>query len=270
MKCLRSRKFWAHWLSQMSYFRCRAITSAADFGAAEVARLSRQEAAVSPLPRRNVFPRRTQRRREMATFWRQLAVLVGTGLPLKAALHALGDATRTARARLHRTLDVVPGTCVAVVRGARSRRNRQRAEGAAILVARVPLRKLGCAPRAPAMLCPLDEHGLRPPTALKIVGDMVAERRHAAAVESNRQGRSGRRRPDALAETGLLPLGRRLRSARATGDAALIAGGTAPTYHQKFGAARRMRTVGAVTTHVVGPVTLSVTGAPPTIAGLAT
>ena len=92
----------------MSHFRYRAITPAGEFVAGEVEAPSREEvvrrieylghvtieveaATTSILSRSNVFGNRTPRPRDMTIFLRQLAVLVGAGLTLEAALQALGD-----------------------------------------------------------------------------------------------------------------------------------------------------------------------------------
>jgi len=92
----------------MSHFRYRAITPAGEFVAGEVEAPSREEvvrrieylghvtieveaATTSILSRSNVFGSRTPRPRDMTIFLRQLAVLVGAGLTLEAALQALGD-----------------------------------------------------------------------------------------------------------------------------------------------------------------------------------
>ena len=94
----------------MSHFRYRAITPAGDFVDGEVEAPSREEvirrieylghvtieveaATTSMLARSSVFRSRTPRPRDMTIFLRQLAVLVGAGLTLEAALQALGDDT---------------------------------------------------------------------------------------------------------------------------------------------------------------------------------
>ena len=99
----------------MSHFRYRAITPAGDFVDGEVEAPSREEvirrieylghvtieveaATTSMLARSSVFRSRTPRPRDMTIFLRQLAVLVGAGLTLEAALQALGDDTGKALA----------------------------------------------------------------------------------------------------------------------------------------------------------------------------
>jgi type II secretory pathway component PulF len=128
MKCLRRRKFWAHRFSQMSYFRYHAIAPTGEFAAGEVEVPSRQEVVrrserlgptTTPAPARSsVFGSRTQRHREMTAFLRQLAVLVGGGLTLEAALQAPRHDTGEALAWPPRNLDVSPGTSAAVGLGA--------------------------------------------------------------------------------------------------------------------------------------------------------
>jgi general secretion pathway protein F len=99
----------------MSHFRYRAITPTGDFVAGEVEAPSREEviqrieylghvtieveaATTSMLARSSIFRNRTPRPRDMTIFLRQLAVLVGAGLTLEAALQALGDDTGKALA----------------------------------------------------------------------------------------------------------------------------------------------------------------------------
>src|SRR5215467_9176105 len=99
----------------MSHFRYRAITPTGDFVAGEVETPSREEvirrieylghvtieveaATTSMLARSSLFRNRTPRPRDMTIFLRQLAVLVGAGLTLEAALQALGDDTGKALA----------------------------------------------------------------------------------------------------------------------------------------------------------------------------
>jgi general secretion pathway protein F len=92
----------------MSSFRYRAVTPAGDFVTGEVEAPSRQEvvrrieylghltievetASTGMLGRSNALRGRTPQRRDVTIFLRQLAVLVGAGLTLEAALQALGD-----------------------------------------------------------------------------------------------------------------------------------------------------------------------------------
>jgi general secretion pathway protein F len=92
----------------MSSFRYRAVTPAGDFVTGEVEAPSRQEvvrrieylghltievetASTGMLGRSSALRGRTPQRRDVTIFLRQLAVLVGAGLTLEAALQALGD-----------------------------------------------------------------------------------------------------------------------------------------------------------------------------------
>jgi general secretion pathway protein F len=92
----------------MSSFRYRAVTPAGDFVTGEVEAPSRQEvvrrieylghltievetASTGMLGRSSTLRGRTPQRRDVTIFLRQLAVLVGAGLTLEAALQALGD-----------------------------------------------------------------------------------------------------------------------------------------------------------------------------------
>src|SRR5262249_11113105 len=97
---------------RMSSFRYRAVTPAGDFVTGEVDAPSRQdvirrieylghlaievETASTGMFSRGVLRGRTPNRRDITIFLRQLAVLVGAGLTLEAALQALGeDATKS-------------------------------------------------------------------------------------------------------------------------------------------------------------------------------
>jgi general secretion pathway protein F len=92
----------------MSSFRYRAVTPTGDFVTGEVEAPSRQEvvrrieylghltievetASTGMLGRSSTLRGRTPQRRDVTIFLRQLAVLVGAGLTLEAALQALGD-----------------------------------------------------------------------------------------------------------------------------------------------------------------------------------
>jgi general secretion pathway protein F len=92
----------------MSSFRYRAVTPAGEFVTGEVEAPSRQEvvrrieylghltievetASTGMLGRSSALRGRTPQRRDVTIFLRQLAVLVGAGLTLEAALQALGD-----------------------------------------------------------------------------------------------------------------------------------------------------------------------------------
>jgi len=100
----------------MSTFRYRAVTPAGEFVSGEVEAPSRQEvvrrieylghltievetaAKAGLLARARGFGGRMPQRRDVTIFLRQLAVLVGAGLTLEAALQALGDDTSKALA----------------------------------------------------------------------------------------------------------------------------------------------------------------------------
>ena len=99
----------------MPQFRYRALTQAGEVVVGEVDAPSREEvvrrieylghvtieveaATTSMLARSSIFRNRTPRPRDMTIFLRQLAVLVGAGLTLEAALQALGDDTGKALA----------------------------------------------------------------------------------------------------------------------------------------------------------------------------
>ena len=402
----------------MSHFRYRAITPTGDFVAGEVEAPSREEvirrieylghvtieveaATTSMLTRSSVFRNRTPRPRDMTIFLRQLAVLVGAGLTLEAALQALGDDTGkalawfattvrssiaagdsfadalerhptiieaahvamvrageasgkldavlraivedrvqrqlmservTAAVRyplflvgsaavillfflmyvvpqfepvfrdlgarlnagaafvvaastwLHGNLDLFLGTCVAVVLVAWLVWTRRWAKAAVFgALASVPgisgLMGDRRAARVISMLGLLVENGVPLPTALKIVRDIVAEPRHAAAAERvHQQVRNGRRFADALAETDLLPplAVRMLRIGDETGDLALIARHAAQFYEHKFGIGldRLVGAVGPVTiivvSMVIGALIVSIMGALLSITELAT
>jgi len=402
----------------MSHFRYRAITPAGDFVAGEVEAPSREEvirrieylghvtieveaATTSMLARSSLFRNRTPRPRDMTIFLRQLAVLVGAGLTLEAALQALGDDTGkalawfattvrssiaagdsfadalerhptiieaahvamvrageasgkldtvlraivedrvqrqlmservTAAVRyplflvgsaavillfflmyvvpqfepvfrdlgarlnagaafvvaastwLHGNLDLFLGTCVVVVLGAWLVWTRRWAKAAVFgALASVPgisgLMGDRRAARVISMLGLLVENGVPLPTALKIVRDIVAEPRHAAAAERvHQQVRNGRRFADALAETDLLPplAVRMLRIGDETGDLALIARHAAQFYEHKFGIGldRLVGAVGPVTiivvSMVIGALIVSIMGALLSITELAT
>src|SRR5262252_11240720 len=116
---------------QMSSFRYRAVTPAGEFVSGEVDAPSRQEvvkrieylghlaieveaAKTSSLARSSAFRGRTPQRRDVTIFLRQLAVLVGAGLTLEAALQALGDDTSKALAWLRRNVDIPARTWSAV------------------------------------------------------------------------------------------------------------------------------------------------------------
>src|SRR5215467_4042392 len=379
----------------MKHFRYRAITPAGEFVAGEVEAPSREEvvrrieylghvtieveaATTSILSRSNVFGNRTPRPRDMTIFLRQLAVLVGAGLTLEAALQALGDDTGkalawfattvrssiaagdsfadalerhpasfepahvamvrageasgkldtvlraivedraqrqllaervTAAVRyplflvgsaavillfflmyvvpqfepvfrdlgarlnagaafvvaastwLHSNLDLFLGTCVALALSVWLVRTQRWAKAAMFAtLASVPgisgLMGDRRAARVISMLGLLVENGVPLPTALKIVRDIVAEPRHAAAAERvHQQVRNGRRFADALAETDLLPplAVRMLRIGDDVGELAPIVRQASQFYEHKLGLEldRLMGAIGPITIIVV-------------------
>jgi general secretion pathway protein F len=185
---------------------------------------------------------------------------------------------------LHGNLDVFLGTCVALALSAWLVWTQQWAKAAMFAtLASVPgiagLMGDRRAARVISMLGLLVENGVPLPTALKIVRDIIAEPRHAAAAERvHQQVRNGRRFADALAETDLLPplAVRMLRIGDETGDLALIARHAAQFYEHKFGISldRLMGAVGPVTiilvSVVIGALIVSIMGALLSITELAT
>jgi len=280
MKCLRSRRFWAHRLRQMSHFRYRAIAPTGDLVAGEGKVPSRQEVvrrcdrlgrATTTLTRGDAFPSRTQWHSEMTAFLRQLAVLVGAGLTLEAALQARGRDTSHALAWLRRNVDIPARTWSAVGLSTGSAWNQPWAR-VAISAAMASLRRTTgqsgerCAPRAIALFRLLVENDVPFSTAPKIVRDVVPEPLHAVAAECARQ-RGHNRYLFAI---------RRLRIDDATGAIALIARHAAQFCEHTFGIGldRLMGAVAAAPTFVVGAVTgalvVSIMGAPLSITELAT
>jgi general secretion pathway protein F len=185
---------------------------------------------------------------------------------------------------LHGNLDVFLGTCIALALSAWLVWTQRWAKAAMFAtLASVPgisgLMGDRRAARVISMLGLLVENGVPLPTALKIVRDIVAEPRHAAAAERvHQQVRNGRRFADALAETDLLPplAVRMLRIGDETGDLALIARHAAQFYEHKFGIGldRLMGAVGPVTiivvSLVIGALIVSIMGALLSITELAT
>jgi general secretion pathway protein F len=185
---------------------------------------------------------------------------------------------------LHSNLDVFLGTCVALALSVWLVWTQRWAKAAMFAtLASVPgiagLMGDRRAARVISMLGLLVENGVPLPTALKIVRDIVAEPRHAAAAERvHQQVRNGRRFADALAETDLLPplAVRMLRIGDETGDLALIARHAAQFYEHKFGIGldRLMGAVGPVTiilvSVVIGALIVSIMGALLSITELAT
>jgi general secretion pathway protein F len=185
---------------------------------------------------------------------------------------------------LHKNVDVLLGTGVALVLGTWLVLSRQGTRAAIIsALASVPgisgLMSDRRAARVIAILGLLVENGVPLPTSLKIVRDIVTEPRHAAAAERvHEQVRNGRRFADALAETDLLPplAVRMLRIGDETGDLALIARHAAQFYEHKFGIGldRVMGAVGPVTiifvSVVIGALIVSIMSALLSITELAT
>jgi general secretion pathway protein F len=185
---------------------------------------------------------------------------------------------------LHSNLDVFLGTCVALALSVWLVWTQRWAKAAMFAtLASVPgiagLMGDRRAARVISMLGLLVENGVPLPTALKIVRDIVAEPRHAAAAERvHQQVRNGRRFADALAETDLLPplAVRMLRIGDETGDLALIARHAAQFYEHKFGIGldRLVGAVGPVTiivvSMVIGALIVSIMGALLSITELAT
>jgi type II secretory pathway component PulF len=259
MKCLRSCRFWAHRLRQMSHFRYRAILPTGDFVAGEVEMPFGQEAvrrcdrlgrATTTLTRGDAFRNRTQRHCEMTAFLRQLAVLVGTGLTLEAALQARGRDTSHALAWLHGNLDMSAGTCIAVGLGTGSVWNRRWARVTISAVLASLERTKRCAQRVMAVLRVFVENGGPFSTAPKIVRDVVREPHHAVAAECA---------PQRVHNRYLFAL-RRLRIDDATGA---IAPHAAQFYEYTFGSGLD-RLMG------IGTLVVSIMGAPLSITELAT
>jgi general secretion pathway protein F len=203
---------------------------------------------------------------------------------LGARLNAGAAFVVAASTWLHANLDVFLGTCVALALSAWLVWTQRWAKAAMFAaLAAVPgisgLMGDRRAARVISMLGLLVENGVPLPTALKIIRDIVAEPRHAAAAERvHQQVRNGRRFADALAETDLLPplAVRMLRIGDETGDLALIARHAAQFYEHKFGIGldRLMGAVGPVTiiivSFVIGALIVSIMGALLSITELAT
>jgi general secretion pathway protein F len=203
---------------------------------------------------------------------------------LGARLNAGAAFVVAASTWLHANLDVFLGTCVALALSAWLVWTQRWAKAAMFAaLAAVPgisgLMGDRRAARVISMLGLLVENGVPLPTALKIIRDIVAEPRHAAAAERvHQQVRNGRRFADALAETDLLPplAVRMLRIGDETGDLALIARHAAQFYEHKFGIGldRLMGAVGPVTiivvSVVIGALIVSIMGALLSITELAT
>ena len=203
---------------------------------------------------------------------------------LGARLNAGAAFVVAASTWLHSNLDLFLGTCVALALSVWLVWTQRWAKAAMFAtLASVPgisgLMGDRRAARVISMLGLLVENGVPLPTALKIVRDIVAEPRHAAAAERvHQQVRNGRRFADALAETDLLPplAVRMLRIGDETGDLALIARHAAQFYEHKFGIGldRLVGAVGPVTiivvSMVIGALIVSIMGALLSITELAT
>ena len=203
---------------------------------------------------------------------------------LGARLNAGAAFVVAASTWLHSNLDLFLGTCVALALSVWLVWTQRWAKAAMFAtLGSVPgiagLMGDRRAARVISMLGLLVENGVPLPTALKIVRDIVAEPRHAAAAERvHQQVRNGRRFADALAETDLLPplAVRMLRIGDETGDLALIARHAAQFYEHKFGIGldRLMGAVGPVTiilvSVVIGALIVSIMGALLSITELAT
>jgi general secretion pathway protein F len=203
---------------------------------------------------------------------------------LGARLNAGAAFVVAASTWLHGNLDLFLGTCVALALSAWLVWTQRWAKAAMFAtLAQIPgisgLMGDRRAARVISMLGLLVENGVALPTALKIIRDIVAEPRHAAAAERvHQQVRNGRRFADALAETDLLPAlaVRMLRIGDETGDLALIARHAAQFYEHKFGIGldRLMGAVGPVTiilvSFVIGALIVSIMGALLSITELAT
>jgi general secretion pathway protein G len=113
VKCLRGRKPLGTVVSEMWYFGYRAMTPAGEPAAGEVEVPSPREvsggvqclghATITRQARSGVFRTRTPRPCEKTTFLRQIAVLVGICLSLKAPLQSLWDKAGKASAWFGRT-----------------------------------------------------------------------------------------------------------------------------------------------------------------------
>jgi len=276
MKCLRSRKFWAHRFSRMSHFRYHVIALGGEFAAGEVEVPWRQKVVrdsehpgrttTPPQARSDVFCSRTQRHCKMTTFLRQLAVLVGGGLTLEAALQVPRHDTGNTLAWLSRNLDESPGTSVAIGLDACSVWNRPWAPST-ISAALASLRGIAgqpferCAPRMVTVPHLLVEDSPPRPTAWSIVREVVAEPRERRRQQVHNGGRFA-----------VLML----RIAAQISELALIAPHTTEFCEHKFGIGlgRLVGAVAALTTTVVGAVIgtliVSIMGAPLSNTELAT
>jgi general secretion pathway protein F len=162
------------------------------------------------------------------------------------------------------------------------RRRQTRRAIIAVLASLPGIAILACDRRAARLIGTLGllvENGVALPTALKILSDVIAEPRHAAAMQRvHEQVRNGRRFADALAETDLLPplAVRMLRVGDETGDLAQIARHAAQFYEHKLstGLDRLMGAVGPmaiiVVSFLIGSLIVSIMSALLSITDLAT
>jgi general secretion pathway protein F len=185
---------------------------------------------------------------------------------------------------LRANLDLFLGTCLVLVLAAWLLSTRRWAKGAILeLLARIPgIAGPICDRRAARIIGTLGllvENGVALPSTLKILREIVAEPRHAAAAQRvYEQVRNGRRFGDALAETNLLPplAVRMLRVGDEMGDLALIARHAAQFYEHKLGIGldRLMGAVGPATiilvSIIIGALIVSIMTALLSITELAT
>jgi general secretion pathway protein F len=185
---------------------------------------------------------------------------------------------------LRANLDLFLGTCLVLVLAAWLLSTRRWAKGAILqLAASVPgIAGPICDRRAARIIGTLGllvENGVALPSTLKILREIVAEPRHAAAAQRvYEQVRNGRRFGDALAETNLLPplAVRMLRVGDEMGDLALIARHAAQFYEHKLGIGldRLMGAVGPATiilvSIIIGALIVSIMTALLSITELAT
>ncbi len=157
---------------------------------------------------------------------------------------------------LRNNADLALIASIVVILGAWLALKQRRTRGAIIAaLASLPgISGLACDRRAARLIGTLGllvENGVALSTALKILGDIITEPRHAGAVQRlHEQVRNGRRFAEALAETDLVPplAVRMLRVGDETGDLARIARHAAQFYEHKLstGLDRLMGAVGPI------------------------